>query len=333
MRSIKFVLNSAALIFFLATALAQAATVTGTVTDKTTGKPAAGDPVVLVDVQAGMSEVAHATTNGAGHYSLSAPGSGPYLIRVTHQGAGYFIAAPQGGAPAISPCMTWPPRLKASSSRPTSSKSKATTASSASPSATSSTTPACRPAPSGARAPSRSRFPPKRPSPASPRSAPPVCPPASSSIPTAQKGHYAFNFPIQPDEGDKNTLFQIEYTLPYSDGKFTFHPQVTLPTQSIGVLLPKSMTFAAGTGSAFQSVPEDPNVQTYVAKNAVPGKALEFTISGTGSMPRETQADNGGQAAAAGAPATSPAAASACPSTPPTRSANTSGGFSAASRC
>jgi hypothetical protein len=71
-----------------------------------------------------------------------------------------------------------------------------------------------------------------------------------------------------------------------------------LPTQSIGILLPKSMTFAAGSGSTFQSVPEDPNVQTYVAKNAVPGKTLEFTVSGTGSMPREQQADNGGQAAA-----------------------------------
>ena len=208
-------------------------------------------------------------------------------------------------------------------------------ASFASPSATSSTTPACRPAPSGARAPLRSCCRPKRSSPASRRSVPPACPPASSLTPTGAKGHFAFNFPIQPDEGDKNTLFQVEYNVPYSGGKFTFHPQVTLPTQSIGVLLPKSMTFAAGSGSVFQSVPEDPNVQTYVAKNAVPGKAMEFTISGTGSMPREQQADNGGQAAAgagsqAGVPASSPAAASAFPSTPPTRSANTSGGSSAA---
>jgi hypothetical protein len=45
MRSIKFVLSSAALIFFLATALAQAATLTGTVTDKTTGKPAPAIPL------------------------------------------------------------------------------------------------------------------------------------------------------------------------------------------------------------------------------------------------------------------------------------------------
>ena len=82
-----------------AATLAHAATVAGTVTDKTTGKPAAGDVVVLVDVQAGMREVAHATTDASGHYQIDEPGSGPYLVRVTHQGAGYFIAAPQGGGP------------------------------------------------------------------------------------------------------------------------------------------------------------------------------------------------------------------------------------------
>ena len=49
--------------------LAQAATITGTVTDKTTGKPAVGDTVVLVDVQAGMNEAANATTDANGHYS------------------------------------------------------------------------------------------------------------------------------------------------------------------------------------------------------------------------------------------------------------------------
>ncbi len=78
---------------------AQAASFTGTVTNKTTNRPSPGDTVVLVDVQAGMTEAATATTDGAGRYALDAPGLGPYLIRVTHQGGSYFIAAPQGGAP------------------------------------------------------------------------------------------------------------------------------------------------------------------------------------------------------------------------------------------
>jgi len=38
------------------------------------------------------------------------------------------------------------------------------------------------------------------------------CRPASSSIPTGPKGHYAFNFPIQPDDGDKDTLSSSRIT-------------------------------------------------------------------------------------------------------------------------
>src|ERR1035438_5982817 len=103
MKSTQFIFRIFALSLLFTAALAQATTVTGTVTNKTTGKPAAGDQVVLVDVQAGMGEVAHATTDANGHYSLIEPGTSPYLVRVTHQGAGYFIAAPQGGAPADIP--------------------------------------------------------------------------------------------------------------------------------------------------------------------------------------------------------------------------------------
>jgi hypothetical protein len=119
--------------------------------------------------------------------------------------------------------------------------------------------------------------------------------PSSGSLPTTlklqpdgPKGHYAFNFPIQPDEGEKDTQFNISYTIPYS-GSFTFHPQESLNAQSVGVLMPKSMAFTAGSGSTFATINQDPNIQTFVAKNATPGKALEFTVSGNGSMPREDQ--------------------------------------------
>ena len=45
-----------------------------------------GDLLELLDVQAGMGAVAHATTDAKGHYTLNEPGNGPYLIRVNHQG-------------------------------------------------------------------------------------------------------------------------------------------------------------------------------------------------------------------------------------------------------
>jgi len=298
-----------ATVLLFAASFAQAATVTGTVIDKTTGKPAAGDTVVLVDVQAGMSEVAHATTDAKGFYSLNEPGSGPYLIRVTHQGAGYFIAAPQGNAPGDIPVYDVAAKVEGVSTEADvfefesdNGQLRVTE----------------RYFVHNTSVPPRTQW--------TPRSFEIVLPPEATIAgvaaqrptglptsvkldPTGAKGHYAFNFPIQPDEGDKDTLFQIEYTVPYSNGKFTFHPQVSQLTQSIGVLLPKSMTFASGSGVAFQPITQDPAIQTYVAKNVTPGKALEFTVSGTGSMPREAQGgpqQGEGATQSAGAPGTTP---------------------------
>jgi hypothetical protein len=287
--------------------LAQAAPITGTVTNKTNGKPAAGDTVVLVDVQAGMSEAATTKTDARGHYSLNEPGSGPYLIRATHQGAGYFIAAPQGGAPGDITVYDVAAKVdgviidedvvgvvEASNGQLRVVERYSVHNSSTPP---------------------RTQW--------SPRSFELVLPaeavvdgvsaqrPGPSSLPTTvkldpdgPKGHYAINFPIQPDDGEKGTLFQIEYEVPYSSGKFTFHPEVSIPARTLWVVLPKSMTFASGTGSVFQSAPQDPGFQTFVAKNALPGKALEFTVSGSGSMPREDQGAQGSQAA--GAPGNQP---------------------------
>jgi len=290
--------TSATLSLLIAGAVAQTASVSGTVTDKTTGKPAASDAVTLVDVQAGMSEVAHATTDAQGHYSLNEPASGPYLIRVTHQNVGYFIAAPQGRAPGDIAVYDVAAKVKQvsieadvfefesdngqlhvteryfvhnTSSPPRTEWSPRTFAVDLPPEATIKGAAAQRP----------------------------------TGLPTnitleanGPKGQYTFNFPIEPDEGDKDTLFEIEYAVPYSSNSFTFHPRVSLPTQSLGVLLPKSMTFAAGSNSAFELAQGDPSVQTFLARNLVPGKAPAFTVSGVGSMPQETQGKEGGQTVA-----------------------------------
>ena len=171
------------------------------------------------------------------------------------------------------------------------------------------------------------------------RSGPADCLPRIKMDPDGPKGHYSFNFPIQPDDGEKDTMFQISYSLPYSGGKYDFKSLVSLPADNLAVLMPKSMTFVAGRGRPFKAVQEDPGVQTYLLKNAMPGKPVEFTVSGTGSMPREAQTGGGGpQADSGGAgckrdPATRPAAASARPSTRPIRCRSTSGGFWADLHC
>jgi hypothetical protein len=76
------------------------------------------------------------------------------------------------------------------------------------------------------------------------------------------------------------------------------------------VILPKEMKFAGGSGTKYQ-VPQDPrfpkdaNVATYMADNVQPGQSLQFTVSGTGSLPQEQaqgadQSGSGGQQASNG---------------------------------
>jgi hypothetical protein len=110
-------------------------------------------------------------------------------------------------------------------------------------------------------------------------------PVSSSPTPLADKGHYAFIFPIRPGE----TRFQLSYRIPYT-GSYKFQPHVYTPTETVAVMLPKGMSFVQGPSSGYQPDNEDVNVQTFVAKNVSPSQPLDFTVSGTGSMPREEQA-------------------------------------------
>lgn len=312
MRSTKLALFFASLLFPFAGTIAHAATATGTVTDKTTNKPASGDQVTLLEPMSGMSEVGHATTDAQGRYSLNLPGSSPYLIRVTHEGAEYFIAAPQGGgngdiavydvaakvegitiAEHVTGIETDNGQLRVverydihnASSPPRTQWSKQSFE-------------VILPADAIVGDASAQR-------------------PGASSLPTsvklnpeATKDHYSFDFPIQPDEDGKGTLFQVQYQLPYSSGKYSFHSLVTLPADTVWVVLPKAMTFTGGSGSGFEVSPQDPTVQTYMARNVAPGKAIEFSVSGTGSFARDDQNGQGGQPSdngpGAGAPGSQP---------------------------
>src|ERR1700761_3863984 len=70
--------------------------ITGTVTNGTTGKPAAGAEVTLLSLSQGMQEIGTAKTDAQGRFSFPAPKDvqAPHMVRVTHEGVSYF---PQGG--------------------------------------------------------------------------------------------------------------------------------------------------------------------------------------------------------------------------------------------
>ncbi len=271
--------------------LAQAASVTGTVTNKTTGKPSAGDDVVLVDVQAGMNEAATAKTDSKGQYSLQVPpggNMGAYLIRVTHQGASYFIAAPQSGTGGDLTVYDVGPKVdgvaidadmllfegsagelrvserylvRNASNPPKAQFSDKTFEVALPPDAMLDSASATRPGGLGT---------------------------TTRLTPLPQKGHYTFNVPIQPDQGQKETLFEVQYHISYN-GKYTFKPQLQMPADNFVVYVPKSMNFANPSGADFQTVQDDPRVVTNIAKNVHPGQAIAFTVSGEGQMPRNQQ--------------------------------------------
>ena len=291
----KLASSSAVLCSLLFGIAAHAATYSGTVTDKTVNKPAAGDTVVLLDVQAGMAQVATATTNGSGHYSLKGPGNGPYLIRVTHQGGQYFIAAPENGAPGDIPVFDVAAKVEGVSIEAdvleveTNNGQLNVTE---------------RFFVHNTSNPPRTEYnpahgfevvlPPDATIDGADGRRPTGLPTSLTLKPAGAKGRYMFDFPIQPDEGDKDTLFQLSYHLPYN-GSYTFKLQELLPADNVAVLLPKSISFTGGSGASFQSVPQDPSIQTELIKNVPAGKTIEFTVSGTGSMPREQQGGQAGQ--------------------------------------
>jgi hypothetical protein len=277
-----------ALLFLGCGVAAQAVSITGTVMNKTTNRPSAGDTVVLVDVQAGMTEAASATTNGAGQYNFDAPGMGPYLIRVTHQGASYFIAAPQGGAPgnvtvydvaakvdgvtidadmylveAAGGMMRVHQRfLVRNTSLPPKTQFSDNTFEVVLPDdAEIDSVSATRPGGLGTN---------------------------TRLTPLSEKGHYTFNIPIQPDQDEKETLFEVQYHIAY-DGKYTFHPRLQMPADNLVVYAAKGIDFKPAEGSSFQSTQEDPRVQTFIARNVRPGQAIGFSISGEGQMPADAQ--------------------------------------------
>lgn len=282
---------------------ASAATITGTVTNGTTHKPAAGDKVTLIALDQRMQELTKTTTDAQGHFSIDSPDAGMHLLRIDHQGAAYFQPAPPNtpnvnaqvyDVAAVVPGVTTVANVMRAETdgqglRVTQSFFVKNDSN-----------------------PPRTQFskksyefylPPDAQMDGSAAEAPGGMPVQSSPVPLEEKGHYAFLFPLRPGV----TQFQLSYHLPYS-GSLAFDQRFANTTDSFVVMMPKSMNFKASGGATFQSLDETPGALTFLARNAGPAHAIGFTVSGSGAMPRDTQAesqstDNGGTADTGGNPA------------------------------
>src|SRR3954466_2316521 len=82
---------------FLLAAPLFAADISGTITNKTTNKPAAGDDVILIELKQTMQELTRTKTDAQGKYTLHfADSQDPHLIRVNHRNVNYHKPAPPG---------------------------------------------------------------------------------------------------------------------------------------------------------------------------------------------------------------------------------------------
>jgi hypothetical protein len=95
--AVRFATIALSLVAALA-AQAKAGTVHGTVKNSTVGKPAAGIEVILIQLQAGMQQVANTKTDGSGQFSFDHPTLGvqPMLVRVVFKGVNFHQPVPPG---------------------------------------------------------------------------------------------------------------------------------------------------------------------------------------------------------------------------------------------
>ncbi|ADW68668.1 hypothetical protein AciX9_1615 [Granulicella tundricola MP5ACTX9] len=277
--------------------VAFAAPVTGVVTNRTTGKPSGGDDVVLLRLAQGMQELARAKTDSKGRFSIEVPNDGLHLLRVTHDKANYFkpiqpgtqsvemdvytAAAQVDGVTLDADVM----RLQTDASGGglkvvehffvKNESSPAKTLMSEHPfelylPAGATVEGAAAKAPGGMAV-------------------------QSPLVPEGEPNKYTMIFPIRPGESE----FQVSYKIAYKDS-FTFKPRPVMATDTIAIMMPKSMTFTAGKGTPYSAVTEELGAQTYVARNAQPSQPLDFTVSGIGELPRDTAAGAAGGPTAGG---------------------------------
>ncbi len=274
----------------LCAATALAATVTGTVTDRTTGKPSPGDTIAVINTAQGMDELVKVTSDAQGRFSASAPDGGQILLHITHKGADYFKSVPPGSTSVDIDVYDSAAKVDGISGEALVLRAETE--------------------PSGktlnvtenfflqnTSAPPRTQYGantldfylPKGAAISMTLASSPGGLPTNTPVKTidAAAGHYAFTFPVRPGE----TRFQVAYTLPYS-GKQPFSIKLSVPTNDVAVMLPKSMQFQPT--STFQPINPDPNTQSFDDHEPTVAQPVEFTLVGMGQLPQEDAQGAGG---------------------------------------
>jgi hypothetical protein len=276
----------------LLASFSRAGTLTGTVTNGTTNKPAAGDEVVLIKLVAGMEEAGHAKTDAQGKFTLKFDdGNAPHLVRAVHQGVTYHKAAPPGSTTADLQVFDVSPKVEGVNAVADLMYLQATKVElhiirifavdnkSHPPRTQMNDANFEFYIPDGAAIDGAS---------AQTAGGQSV---NVSPTPQAEKGRYAFVFPLRPGQ----TEFQVSIHMPYT-GKATIDPRLIYPLQHFVAILPRSIGFSAAQPGVYEDKqpPDQSDGIAEVASNPRPGQKLAFEISGEGTLQDQTQNANAG---------------------------------------
>jgi hypothetical protein len=278
-------------IFLLLSSLSFAAqTLTGTVKNSTTGKPAAGDDVVLLALGQGMEEAGRTTADSKGHFSFDvADTRSPHLVRAIHQGVTYHRMAPPGttsvdvevfdvakkvdGIEVVADIM----RVQAEQGSLEIVRIFGVDNTSKPPRTEMNDRDLEFYVPEGAQIVEAS---------ATTEGGNPL---KTAPVQEREKTRYAFLFPLRPG----TTKFEVAYQMPYT-GSANVDPKSIYPLRHFVAVLPKAMQFTTTPAAGFQSIadPNQPDANMQVASNTKVGQALAFKISGDGTF--APSPENGG---------------------------------------
>jgi len=274
-------------------ALSTATNLKGTVKNGTTGKPAAGDDVVLLDMSQGMQEAGRTKSDAQGRFSFNYQETGgPHMVRALHQGVNYF---PQGGIIPPGTSTAEVTVYDAAAKVPGIGLTVDMMRAQSEGNNLQVTELWVVKNPSN---PPRTQMgdnafevmlPPEAQVDSSMASGPGGQPVNSAPVPQSEKNRYAFIFPLRPGE----TRFQMNYHLPYS-GTIKIGPRPLYATDHVVIMLPKTMQFAGGAAGYQTMTGGDPDANIQVITNVNSGQDLSFNLSGTGTIQEGQQTATAG---------------------------------------
>jgi hypothetical protein len=271
------------LLLVLLSTLSSAQTLTGTVKNATTGKPAAGDEVVLLSLSQGMEEAGRTKADAKGNFSFKLDNAqGPHLVRAIHQEVTYHRMAPPGttsvevevydvakkveGLEVVADIM----RVQVEQGSLEIMRAFAVDNKSKPPRTQMNEHNLEFNVPEGAQIIEAS---------AMTANGQPI---NSAPVPEDdKKTRYAFLFPLRPG----TTQFQVAYQLPYT-GSANIDPKSIYPLQHFVAILPKTIQFTPAPGAGYKSMddPQQPDANVQVVSGTQSAQSLAFKISGEGTL-------------------------------------------------